>query len=156
MFPDTDEFFEFKINGELITPLMVNLGQDCVEVPVEFATDASKFNAAVDQMDALLTFEPSADPDRGSNEDFVPLAPGAEIALAELVGPGRITHFRARLSQSWLVSMRSMGRFWRKIARDGVEVHWIPGGHYGMLRGAGKGVVVDELYDCLQRAKSNQ
>ena len=68
--------------------------------------------------------------------------------------PGRITHFRARLSQSSLVSLCPVGWFWRKTARDGVEVHWIPGTHYGMLRGPGAGVVVDELADCLKRAKS--
>jgi hypothetical protein len=66
---------------------------------------------------------------------------------------GRITHFRARLSQSSLVSMRPVGRFWRRIALGGIEVHWIPGTHYGMLRGSGAGVVVDELYDCLQRSE---
>ncbi|MFM9961021.1 MAG: beta-ketoacyl synthase N-terminal-like domain-containing protein [Planctomycetaceae bacterium] len=70
--------------------------------------------------------------------------------------PGRITHFRARLSQSSLVSMRPVGWFWRKTARDGVEVHWIPGTHYGMLRGPGAGVVVDELADCLKRAKAQR
>ena len=70
--------------------------------------------------------------------------------------PGRITHFRARLSQSGLVSFRPMGWFWRKVAQDGIEVHWIPGSHYGMLRGPGAGVVVDELYDCLQRAKTQE
>ena len=69
--------------------------------------------------------------------------------------PGRITHFRAQLSQSSLVSLRPVGRFWRRIARDGVEVHWIPGTHYGMLRGPGAGVVVDELADCLKRAKKS-
>ncbi|MEO8494132.1 MAG: thioesterase domain-containing protein, partial [Planctomycetota bacterium] len=69
--------------------------------------------------------------------------------------PGRITHFRARLSQSWLVSMRPVGRFWRRIAKHGTEVHWIPGSHYGMLRGPGASVVVDELHDCIQRAKKS-
>ncbi|MCB9941402.1 MAG: AMP-binding protein [Planctomycetaceae bacterium] len=67
--------------------------------------------------------------------------------------PGRITHFRARLSQSGLVSMRPVGRFWRNIAQGGIEVHWIPGTHYGMLRGSGAVVVVDELHDCIQRAR---
>ena len=70
--------------------------------------------------------------------------------------PGRITHFRANLSQTGLVSLKPMGWFWRWIARDGVEVHWIPGTHYGMLRGAGAGVVVDELYDCLRRARIHE
>ena len=68
--------------------------------------------------------------------------------------PGRITHFRARLSQSSLVSLSPVGWFWRTTAREGVEVHWIPGTHYGMLRGPGAGVVVDELADCLARAKA--
>jgi acyl carrier protein len=67
--------------------------------------------------------------------------------------PGRITHFRARLSQSSLVSLRPVGSFWRRIALGGIEVHWIPGTHYGMLRGSGAGVVVDELNDCLQRSE---
>jgi hypothetical protein len=67
--------------------------------------------------------------------------------------PGRITHFRPNLSQTSFVSLTPVGRFWRKTAKEGIEVHWIPGSHYGMLRGAGQGVVVDELYDCLQRAK---
>ena len=66
--------------------------------------------------------------------------------------PGRITHFRANVSQTSLVSLRPVGHFWRKVARDGVEVHWIPGTHYGMLRGVGASVVVDELHDCLERA----
>jgi len=69
--------------------------------------------------------------------------------------PGRITHFRARLSQSSFVSMKPVGWFWRRTAQSGVEVHWIPGTHYGMLRGSGAGVVVDELRDCLERAKSS-
>lgn len=68
--------------------------------------------------------------------------------------PGRITHFRSQLSQAGLISLKRVGRFWRKIARDGVEVHWIPGTHYGMMRGSGARVVVDELYDCLQRART--
>ena len=63
--------------------------------------------------------------------------------------PGRITHFRARLSQSSLVSMKPVGWFWRRTAQEGTEVHWIPGTHYGMLRGSGASVVVDELRDCL-------
>jgi malonyl CoA-acyl carrier protein transacylase/thioesterase domain-containing protein len=69
--------------------------------------------------------------------------------------PGRITHFRASLSQSSLVGMKPAGRFWRQIAQEGTEVHWIPGTHYGMLRGSGASVVVDELRDCLQRATSS-
>lgn len=68
--------------------------------------------------------------------------------------PGRITHFRPHYSQSSFVSLRPVGRFWNTIAREGTEVHWIPGTHYGMLRGVGQGVVVDELHDCLQRAKA--
>lgn len=67
--------------------------------------------------------------------------------------PGRITYFRATLSQGSLVSFKPIGRFWRRIALEGVEVHWIPGTHYGMLRGPGAGVVVDELSDCLQRSR---
>ena len=67
--------------------------------------------------------------------------------------PGRITHFRARLSQSSLVSLQSAGAFWRRSAGAGIEVHWIPGTHYGMMRGAGAGVVVDELADCLARSR---
>ena len=70
--------------------------------------------------------------------------------------PGRITHFRARLSQSGLVSLKRMGKFWQRLAKDEVEVHWIPGTHYGMLRGPGASVVVDELYDCLQRANRRE
>lgn len=73
-----------------------------------------------------------------------------------LTYPGLITHFRSRLSQSSLVSMRPMGSFWRRIALEGTEVHWIPGTHYGMLRGAGASVVVDELRDCLQRADAQK
>ncbi len=69
--------------------------------------------------------------------------------------PGRITHFRARLSQSSLVSMKPVGWFWRRTAQVGIEVHWIPGTHYGMLRGSGASVVVDELRDCLERATSS-
>ncbi|MDA1052764.1 MAG: beta-ketoacyl synthase N-terminal-like domain-containing protein [Planctomycetota bacterium] len=70
--------------------------------------------------------------------------------------PGRITHFRARLSQTSLVSMKPIGWFWRHIAKQGIEEHWIPGTHYGMLRGPGASVVVDELRDCLQRAEASQ
>ncbi len=69
--------------------------------------------------------------------------------------PGRITHFRSRLSQSSLVSLRPMGWFWRRIASEGTEVHWIPGTHYGLLRGRGASVVVDELRDCLSRAEAS-
>jgi len=68
--------------------------------------------------------------------------------------PGRITYFRAMYSQGSLVSLKPIGRFWRKTAQGGIEVHWIPGTHYGMLRGPGAGVVVDELSDCLSRANT--
>jgi thioesterase domain-containing protein len=67
--------------------------------------------------------------------------------------PGRITYFRATISQGSIVSFKPIGRFWRRIALKGTEVHWIPGTHYGMLRGPSAVVVVDELFDCLQRAK---
>lgn len=70
--------------------------------------------------------------------------------------PGLITYFRATLSQGSLVSLKPIGRFWRRIAKLGTEVHWIPGTHYGMMRGRGASVVVDELRDCLARAKSQQ
>jgi acyl transferase domain-containing protein/thioesterase domain-containing protein/SAM-dependent methyltransferase/acyl carrier protein/ribosomal protein S18 acetylase RimI-like enzyme len=67
--------------------------------------------------------------------------------------PGRITYFRATLSQVRLLNLKLVGRFWRRIAQGGIEVHWIPGTHYGMLRGPGASVVVDELNDCLQRSR---
>jgi thioesterase domain-containing protein len=54
------------------------------------------------------------------------------------------------------VSLKPIGRFWRRIAEQGIEEHWIPGTHYGMLRGPGASVVVDELRDCLQRAEASQ
>jgi hypothetical protein len=69
--------------------------------------------------------------------------------------PGRITHFRAHLSQSSLVSLKPVGWFWRRTAQEGIEVHWVPGTHYGMLRSSGASVVVDELRDCLQRATAS-
>jgi hypothetical protein len=67
--------------------------------------------------------------------------------------PGRITYFRATLSQVRLLNLKLVGRFWQRIAQGGIEVHWIPGTHYGMLRGRGASVVVDELKDCLQRSR---
>jgi len=67
--------------------------------------------------------------------------------------PGRITHFRAKHSWIRILSWRRTGRFWRRIARDGVEVHWVPGTHYGMLRGPSAEALAEELRDCLQRSR---
>lgn len=67
---------------------------------------------------------------------------------------GHLTYFRSRLSQASLVSLRPVDSFWRRIAQGGLEIHWIPGTHYGMMREAGAKVIVDELADCLHRAQS--
>ena len=49
--------------------------------------------------------------------------------------PGRIVFFRPRRSWIRLVGRTRIGMSWHKIARDGLEVHRVPGAHNEMLRG---------------------
>lgn len=62
--------------------------------------------------------------------------------------PDRITYFRPR--RSW-VPVLSVGKPWRKIARGGLEFHWLRGNHYGMFRGRHAATIAAILSDCLRR-----
>ena len=66
----------------------------------------------------------------------------------------RLIHFRAKRSWVGLLSWQRSGRFWRSVALGGYELHWIPGTHYGMLRGDSTEVLAEELRDCLLRSRT--
>ncbi|MDP6721810.1 MAG: thioesterase domain-containing protein, partial [Pirellulaceae bacterium] len=66
--------------------------------------------------------------------------------------PGRIAYFRARNSWVPMLSYWRTRRYWTRVAEEGAEVHWIPGSHYGMLRGTNAEALAEELRDCLQRS----
>lgn len=76
------------------------------------------------------------------------------ILRAHVVEPysGRITLFRPRVSWVRILSITGLGRFWARIADRGVEVHWMPGTHYAMLRSHHTEVVARALDDCLKRS----
>ena len=65
--------------------------------------------------------------------------------------PGRIIYIRPR--DSWIrwLNRTCIGNSWLRIARDGLETHWMSGGHYGMLRGEQVEVLAGALHDCLKR-----
>ncbi len=65
--------------------------------------------------------------------------------------PGRIVFFRPRRSWIRWVNRTRIGRSWRRIARDGLEVHRIPGAHNEVLRGRQREFVAAILRACLQR-----
>ena len=48
--------------------------------------------------------------------------------------PGRIIYFLPRNSWLRLLNWTCIGKSWRKIARDGVDIHWLKGGHHEMMR----------------------
>ncbi len=64
--------------------------------------------------------------------------------------PDRITYFRPR--RSW-VPVLSIAKPWRKIARGGLEFHWLPGSHFGMFRGKYAETFAAILSDCLRRTR---
>jgi thioesterase domain-containing protein/acyl carrier protein len=65
--------------------------------------------------------------------------------------PGHIDYFRATRSWVSILSLRRCGKFWKHIARGGTEVHWVPGTHYGMLRGGSVAVFAERLRECLKQ-----
>ena len=69
--------------------------------------------------------------------------------------PKQLTYFRARRSFiPWMSLAATLTRtetFWRRIAAGGIEVHWVPGTHYNMLRHENASVLAAELRDCLTR-----
>ena len=67
----------------------------------------------------------------------------------------RLTHFRAKRSWVRILSWQRTGQFWRSMAQGGYELHWIPGTHYGMLRGPSTEVLAEELRDCLLRSRQS-
>ena len=67
--------------------------------------------------------------------------------------PGRITFFRPRRSLVRWVNWASVGRSWHKIARDGLEVHRIPGAHNEILRGRQAKILAAALKGCLRRSE---
>lgn len=66
--------------------------------------------------------------------------------------PGRITLFRANGS---FIRLTRSERFWRRTARDGLELHWVSGSHYTMLREPNAGHLANELRDCLKRSNDD-
>ena len=65
--------------------------------------------------------------------------------------PGSITCIRPR--KSWIdwLNLTCIGNSWHKVARGGLDVHWIPGAHGAMLRGKQADLVAGILRDCLER-----
>ena len=66
--------------------------------------------------------------------------------------PGRITYFQPRSSWVRLLDLAIIGRSWRKIAEEGLEVRRVPGTHYGMFRGRNLGQLAAALNGCLREA----
>ena len=65
--------------------------------------------------------------------------------------PGRIIFFRPRRSWIRLVGRTRIGKSWHTIARDGLEVHRVPGAHNEMLRGRQGKIFAAVLKSCLKR-----
>ena len=68
--------------------------------------------------------------------------------------PGRIIYIRPRDSWIRMLNRTCIGNSWLRIARDGLDTHWMSGGHYGMLRGKQVEVVAAFLRACLEREPS--
>ena len=69
--------------------------------------------------------------------------------------PGRIVFFRPHRSWIRLVGRTRIGRSWHKIAREGLEVHRVPGAHNEMLRGKQGRIFSAVLRGCLKRSENN-
>ena len=67
--------------------------------------------------------------------------------------PGHIVFFRPRRSWIRLVGRTRIGMSWHGIARDGLEVHRVPGAHNEMLRGRQGRIFAGVLRSCLKRGK---
>ena len=66
--------------------------------------------------------------------------------------PGRIVFFVPR--DSWIrpYNRACIGKSWHKIARDGLDVHWMPGRHHEMMLGNQLEILAAGLNDCLKRS----
>lgn len=67
--------------------------------------------------------------------------------------PGRIIFFLPRNSWIRLLNLTCIGSSWRKIAQDGIDVHWMPGAHHEMMRGRQLEILAAGLSDCLKRSR---
>jgi thioesterase domain-containing protein len=79
------------------------------------------------------------------------LWPGKDFVPPTFVGT--ITVFRVRKQAYWRVRDEQLG--WGRWARDGVEVHVIPGRHDTILREPNVQVLAKLLDECLGRAQMN-
>ena len=68
--------------------------------------------------------------------------------------PGRIVYLRPRGSWIRLLNLTRIGKSWHKIARGGLEVHWMPGTHHRMLLGRRAAMVAAVLQGSLKRSDS--
>jgi thioesterase domain-containing protein/acyl carrier protein len=66
--------------------------------------------------------------------------------------PGRLTLFRG--SSDGTVSGREALLGWERVVSGGVELHWVPGAHVGMLREPNVTVLARELQAALERART--
>jgi thioesterase domain-containing protein/acyl carrier protein len=67
--------------------------------------------------------------------------------------PGRITLFRARKQPTRIDDDPTLG--WRELARDGVDVHEVPGSHGWILVDPNVRVLARKLSQCLEQAQVN-
>lgn len=67
--------------------------------------------------------------------------------------PGRVTYFRTRNSWVRILNLTGIDKSWRRVVREGLEIHWMPGNHYEMLRGKNTKVLAAALNDCLKRSR---
>ena len=69
-------------------------------------------------------------------------------------GTGRVVYLRPRGSWIRLLNLTRIGKSWHKIARGGLEVHWMPGTHHRMLLGRRAAMVAAVLQGSLKRSDS--
>ena len=69
-------------------------------------------------------------------------------------GTGRVVYLRPRGSWTRLLNLTRIGKSWHKIARGGLEVHWMPGTHHRMLLGRRAAMVAAVLQGSLKRSDS--
>jgi len=65
---------------------------------------------------------------------------------------GRVTLFRAAKHDSQYGSDPKLG--WAEVAKEGVDVHEVPGDHISILDDPGVGVLAEKLRSCIDRARS--
>ncbi|MEI6780397.1 MAG: acyl-CoA dehydrogenase family protein [Verrucomicrobiota bacterium] len=97
----------FQITRTFCTALSLGVGDSALRMVVDFTFQlsagllAQAQDVALDSLPALHSFQfhriTSADP-TGKNDDWRRLQPGHTLVLAEITGPGCITHFRDNIT----------------------------------------------------------